>query len=78
MVSLQAWGFSLRATTSHVAFGYDPTRRFVFYIIIDHLIFIVFNKLVPKFFFINALYHWFAKKLKFILRYLRKIRLITV
>jgi len=29
MVSLQAWGFALRATTPQVAFGYDPTRRSV-------------------------------------------------
>jgi hypothetical protein len=26
-MSLQAWGFALRATTPQVAFGYDPTGR---------------------------------------------------
>jgi len=54
MVSLQAWSFALRATTPHVAFGYDPTRRSVFYITNDHLTLIVFKKLTPTFFFINA------------------------
>ena len=29
VVSLQAWGFALRATTPQVAFGYDPTGRSV-------------------------------------------------
>jgi len=37
MVSLQAWGFALRATTPHVAFGYDPTRRSVSLIKIDKI-----------------------------------------
>jgi hypothetical protein len=31
MVSLQAWGFALRATTPQVAFGYDPTGRSVYF-----------------------------------------------
>jgi len=31
MESLQAWGFALRATTPHVAFGYDPTGRSIDY-----------------------------------------------
>jgi len=29
--ALQAWGFALRATTSPVAFGYDPIGRSVFF-----------------------------------------------
>jgi len=31
MDSLQTWGFALRATTPHVAFGCDPTGRSVFF-----------------------------------------------
>jgi hypothetical protein len=54
VVSLQAWGFALRATTPQVACGCDPTRRSVYYISIDRLTFILFKKLTPKLIFINA------------------------
>jgi hypothetical protein len=41
VVSLQAWGFALRAATPQVAFGYDPTGRSVYYTAIDRLTFIL-------------------------------------
>jgi len=38
--SLQAWGFALRATTLQVAFGYDPTRRSVYFIKRDRILYL--------------------------------------